>query len=107
MDPVDAGIFGIIREAAEPLGLTMRIVSAEEFEEQGRRGFLRLGRRFHITVSCPGYPKTSCWPLSEDAARSFFAGAVDRHRERPGVRIRLIDEAERTVLAAWPEEPSC
>lgn len=103
-DPISARLLDDIREAAGGLGLTMRAVSVDEFEESGRRAFLRLGRRFHVTVCAPGYPKTSCWPRDEAAARTFFSDAIDRHRERPGVTIKLIDEAARETLAVWPEE---
>ena len=103
-DPIAAMLLDIVGEEAAHLGLTMRRISVEEFEEKGRRSFLRSGRRFHITVTAPGDPKTSCWPLSEDAARAFFAGAVDRHRERSDVIIKLVDEVTRETLAVWPEE---
>jgi hypothetical protein len=60
--------------------------------------------RFHITRSAAGSPLASGWWSDEGAARRRFSTVVDQYGSRPGACIALIDEAERKLLAAWPEE---
>lgn len=104
MDPDTARTVDILRQAAAEVGLTMRIMSAEEFHEKGRRAQLRRGRRFRITRSATEWPLASSWWAEEDAARDRFRALVDEFAGRPGARVELVDEAERTMLAVWPEE---
>ena len=106
-DPVSAALLADIREAAAEVGLTARTVTIAEFEEAGRRAWLRRGYRFHITASATGHPMASSWCVDEATARERFAAIAARWSSRPGARIILIDEAERTTLAAWQGEPSC
>lgn len=106
-DPITAMFLADIREAAATVGLAARTVSVEEFEEAGRRAWLHRGRRFHITVSATGHRTASSWWTDEQAARDRFATVVAQWGSRPGARIILIDEVERTTVAAWPEELSC
>jgi hypothetical protein len=79
-------------------------VSVDEFEEMGRRALLRRGYRFRVTRSAPGVPLArSCW-RDEDGARGRYQELVDSFGQRPGAVIALVDEAERRLLAVWPEE---
>lgn len=84
----------------------MRLVDASESQEKGRRAWLHLGYRFHITRSADGSPLASSWWVDEDAARTRFARVVAESGGRPGARITLVDEAEQTTLATWPEGPA-
>lgn len=102
--PETARILNHLREAAAEMGLTVRIVPTEEFQERGRRAWLARGRRFHITKSAVGHPLASGWWADEDAARDRFKVLVEEFGGRPGACIALVDEAERKTLAAWPEE---
>lgn len=102
-DPETARTLDDLREAAAETGLTVRIVPTDEFQERGRRAWLARGSRFHITRSTVGCPLASSWWADEDAARDRFRVLVEEFGGRPGACITLVDEAERTTLAAWPE----
>lgn len=102
-DPHTARIFNDLREVAAEVGLTVRTVPTEEFQEWGRRAWLARGRRFHITKSATGHPLASGWWAGEDAARDRFRVLVEEFGGLPGAIITLVDELERTTLAAWPE----
>lgn len=106
MDPQTAAVFDMLREAAGEAGLAMRMVSAEEFTERGRRAWLRRGMRFHVTSSATGYPVYSSWWADEEAARDRFRAAASEWAGRPGACVILVDEAERVTLAVWTEEPT-
>lgn len=104
MDEHTAHILDDLREAAAEVGLTARIMPTDEFQELGRRAWLARGSRFHITRSAVGYPPASSWWVDEEAARDRFHALVEEFGGRAGACIALVDEAERTTLAAWPDE---
>ena len=102
-DPQTDRLLAEVREVAAQYGLTSRPVSTEEFREMGRRALLRRGFRFTVTRSAPGVPlATSCW-RDEEGARGRFRELTVSFGLRPGATIALMDEAERTLLAVWPE----
>lgn len=98
------GIFADLREVTAELGLTMRPISHEEWEEKGRRAALRRGWRFRLTISVPGRPTLHGHAFDEETARERFTARVSKYQGVPGARIVLIDRAERTTLAAWPDQ---
>lgn len=97
-----ARIFGEIRDVAADLGLVLHPISEEELLKEGRRAWLALGYRYHLTRSATDSPLASGWSTDEDTARARFAALVDEYGSRPGAVITLIDEAERRTLAVWP-----
>ncbi|MGW3031211.1 hypothetical protein ACWDCB_08235 [Streptomyces sp. NPDC001178] len=98
------GIFADLREVTAELGLTMRPISQEEWEEKGRRAALRRGWRFHLIISVPGQPALHGWSSDAETARERFAARVSKYEGVPGARIVLVDQAERATLAVWPED---
>ncbi|MER6182973.1 hypothetical protein [Streptomyces sp. NPDC001652] len=102
MDEETARVFGELREVAAGLGLIVHPMSTEDVLEEGRRAWLSLGYRFHLTRSAAGSPLASGWCTNADTARDRFAAAVDEYGGRPGAVITLIDEAERRTLAVHP-----
>ncbi|MFF4500356.1 hypothetical protein [Streptomyces sp. NPDC001401] len=97
------GIFADLREVTAELGLTMCPVSPQEWEEKGRRAALRRGWRFQLTISVTGQPTLHGWSSGEATARERFTARVSKYQGLPGARIVLVDEAERTTLAVWPD----
>ncbi|MCI3277607.1 hypothetical protein [Streptomyces cylindrosporus] len=99
------GILDDVREVAAEVGLTLRPISQEEWEETGRRAALRHGWRYRITISAPGQPTLDGVASDEETARERFAARVSKYEGTPGVRIVLVDLAERKTLDVWPDQP--
>ncbi|MER6420703.1 hypothetical protein [Streptomyces sp. NPDC001137] len=97
------GILADVGEVAAELGLTLRPVSPEELLESARRVMLQRGSRFHLIASADGQPRLHGWSKDEPTARERFTVRVGKSRGLPGARVILIDEAERELLAVWPD----